>query len=77
MCGGSVVCRCVCVCVLVRVFFIKSNNGKQTIIKRHQGLFDSVNRTTRVWGVLFVCGVLFSVWGVLCIGGGESVGAHA
>ena len=67
------VCACVCLCV-----FIKSNNGEQTIIKSHQGLFDSVNRThSRVWGVLFVWSVLFSVWGVLCIGGGESVGAHA
>ena len=63
-----------CVCVS----FIKSNNEEQTIIKRQQGLIDSVNRThSRVWGVLFVCGVLFSVWGVLCIGGGESVEAHA
>ena len=62
-----------CVCV-----FIKSNNGEQTIIKSHRGLFDSVNRAhSRVWGVFFVWSVLFSAWGVLCNGGGESVAAHA
>ena len=62
-----------CVCV-----FIKFNNGEQTIIMSHRGLFDSVNRThSRVWGVFFVWSVLFSAWGVLCNGEGESVGAHA
>ena len=67
-------------CSCARVCFCNNptNNGEQTIIKSHRGLFDSVNRThSRVWGVFFVWSVLFSAWGVLCNGGGESVGAHA